>query len=107
VAQKLQFHRGWSLAISLQEGIAMPQKDHGSSIKDDERYEALRREGMSKEKAARIANTDRKEAGRRGGKSEKYENWSKEDLYDKAKEVGIEGRSQMSKKELIQSLRNH
>jgi hypothetical protein len=85
----------------------MPQKDHGSSIKDDERYEALRREGMSKEKAARIANTDRKEAGRRGGKSEKYENWSKEDLYDKAKEVGIEGRSQMSKKELIQSLRNH
>jgi hypothetical protein len=107
VAQKLQFHRGWSLAISLQEGNAMPQKDHGSSIKDDERYEALRREGMSKEKAARIANTDRKEAGRRGGKSEKYENWSKEDLYDKAKEVGIEGRSQMSKKELIQSLRNH
>jgi hypothetical protein len=85
----------------------MPQKNHGSSIKDDERYEALRKEGMSKEKAARIANTDRKEAGQRGGKSPKYEEWSKEDLYDKAKDVGIEGRSQMSKKELIESLRNH
>jgi hypothetical protein len=85
----------------------MPRKNHGSSIKDDERYEALREEGMSKEKAARIANTPRKEAGRRGGKSSKYEEWSKEDLYDKAKEVGISGRSQMSKKELIDSLRNH
>jgi hypothetical protein len=31
-------------------------KDHGSQIKDDEQYEALRREGASKEKAARIAN---------------------------------------------------
>ena len=31
-------------------------KDHGPSIKDDDTYEALRDEGMSKEKAARIAN---------------------------------------------------
>ena len=30
-------------------------KDHGPSVKDDERYEALRRDGASKEKAARIA----------------------------------------------------
>ena len=82
-------------------------KNHGSSIKDDEQYEALRRKGASKEKAARIANTPRKEAGRRGGKSAKYEDWSKDDLYDKAKEVGIGGRSQMSKKQLIDSLRNH
>ena len=34
-------------------------KEPGPSIKDDEQYEALRDEGMSKEKAARIANTDR------------------------------------------------
>jgi hypothetical protein len=85
----------------------MAQKDHGSSIKDDEQYEALRREGMSKEKAARIANTGRKKAAKRGGKSAKYEEWSKEDLYDKAREVGIEGRSNMSKDQLIDSLRNH
>jgi hypothetical protein len=31
-------------------------KDHGSSIKDDKQYEALRDKGMSKERAARIAN---------------------------------------------------
>jgi len=31
-------------------------KDHGSSIKDDETYEELRKQGESKEKAARIAN---------------------------------------------------
>ncbi|RRQ24231.1 Rho termination factor [Guyparkeria sp. SCN-R1] len=80
-------------------------KNHGNSIKDDEQYEALRDEGMSKEKAARIANTDRSKAGRRGGKSERYEDWSKESLYDKAREVGIEGRSTMNKGELIRALR--
>ena len=85
----------------------MAQKDHGPSIKDDEQYEALRRQGMSKEKAARIANTGRKKAAKRGGKSAKYEEWSKEDLYDKAREVGIDGRSNMSKDQLIDSLRNH
>ncbi len=82
-------------------------KDHGSQIKDDEQYEALRKEGMSKEKAARIANTDRGEAGEKGGKSPPYEDWSKDELYDKAQEVGIEGRSDMSKDELIDALRNH
>jgi hypothetical protein len=82
-------------------------KDHGPQIKDDERYEALRRQGMSKEKAARIANTPREVAGRRGGRSPKYEEWSKEELYAKAKEVGIEGRSDMSKEQLIDALRNH
>lgn len=82
-------------------------KKHGTSVKDDDRYEALRGKGMSKEKAARIANTPRKKAGRRGGKSGEYEDWSKEELYDKAKDVGIHGRSQMSKKDLIHSLRNH
>ena len=83
-------------------------KDHGSSVKDDEQYEALREEGMSKEKAARIANADsRSSTGRKGGKSSRYEDWSKDELYDKAQEVGIEGRSDMSKDELIDALRNH
>jgi hypothetical protein len=82
-------------------------KNHGSQIKDDEQYEALRREGASKEKAARIANTNRHEAGKRGGHSGKYESWSKDDLYRKAKEVGIDGRSRMDKGDLINALRNH
>ena len=52
-------------------------KDHGPQIKDDERYEALRRQGASKEKAARIANTSRSQAARRGGSSPRYEDWTK------------------------------
>ena len=31
-------------------------KDHGPSVKDDKQYEGLRKKGMSKERAARIAN---------------------------------------------------
>jgi hypothetical protein len=86
-------------------------KNHGPSVKDDRQYEALRREGASKEKAARIANasnnSSRSSVGRKGGKSGPYEDWSKSDLYDKAKQVGIEGRSTMSKSELVSALRNH
>lgn len=36
-----------------------------------------------------------------------YEDRSKDELYEKAKDVGIEGRSDMSKDELIDALRNH
>lgn len=80
-------------------------KDHGKQIKNDEQYEALRDEGMSKEKAARIANTEN--AGKKGGKSKKYEKRTKKELDQKAKEIGIEGYSQMTKDELIDELRNH
>jgi hypothetical protein len=78
-----------------------------SSIKDERQYRALRREGASKEKAARIAKSSRSSTGRKGGSSGSYEDWSKSDLYDKAKQVGIDGRSSMSKGELIKALRNH
>jgi hypothetical protein len=82
-------------------------KDHGPSIKDNEQYEKLRKKGESKEKAARIANTGRSQAGKRGGRSGSYEDWSKQDLQKRAREIGIEGRSGMSKGELINALRNH
>ena len=74
-------------------------------IKNKAQYEALRDEGYSKEKAARIANT--KNAGKKGGNADPYEERTKEELYNKAKDIGIEGRSQMSKKELIDALRNN
>ncbi len=79
-------------------------KDHGPSIQDDERYEALRETGMSKEKAARIANTPPDEMGERGAPGA-YEEWSKDELYEKARSVRIEGRSSMTKQELIGALR--
>ena len=82
-------------------------KEHGPSVKDDEQYERLREKGESKEKAARIANTGRSRAGRRGGKSGSYGDWSKQDLQKRAREIGIEGRSRMNKGELIDALRNH
>jgi hypothetical protein len=85
----------------------MPEKSHGPSIKDPEQYERLREKGESKEKAARIANTGRQTAARRGGESGSYEDWSKDDLQRRAAEIGIEGRSKMSKDELIGALRNH
>lgn len=75
------------------------------SIKNEEQYEALRDKGYSKEKSARIANTP--DAGEKGGKAKPYEEWTKEELYEQAKSVGIDGRSKMDKKELINALRNN
>jgi hypothetical protein len=89
----------------------MPGSKHGPSVKDPEQYEALRDEGMSKEKAARISNASakqgRRRVGRRGAKSPDYNDRTKAELLDKARQVGIEGRSKMSKAELISALRNH
>jgi chromatin segregation and condensation protein Rec8/ScpA/Scc1 (kleisin family) len=84
-------------------------KDHGASVKDDELYEKLREQGESKEKAARIANAKAggEDVSRKGGEAEDYEERSVEELRDRAAELGIEGRSEMSKSELIDALRNH
>jgi hypothetical protein len=85
----------------------MPSKSPGPSVKDPKQYEALRRQGESKEKAARIANTGRKSAAKKGGKSGSYDDWTKQDLQKRAAEIGIDGRSKMSKGELVKALRNH
>ncbi|NNF18520.1 MAG: Rho termination factor [Flavobacteriaceae bacterium] len=80
-------------------------KDNIPSVKNEEQYEALRDKGYSKEKAARIANTE--DSGVKGGHASKYEDRTKKELYEQAREIGIEGRSNMTKKELIKALRNH
>jgi len=87
----------------------MPGKDHGPSVKDDRLYEELREDGASKEKAARIANAKAggDDVSRKGGESGSYEDWTKEDLEERAAEIGIEGRSDMSKDELVDALTNH
>ena len=51
-------------------------KDHGLSVKDDETYEALREDGASKQKAARIANAQAnsdQHPSEKGGKQPPYE----------------------------------
>jgi hypothetical protein len=82
-----------------------------AQIKDEKQYQALRQEGNSEEKSARIANasagSSRKKVGQRGGKSPSYADWSKEDLVKRAREIGIKGRSSMTKAQLINALRNH
>ncbi len=83
----------------------------GPSVKDPELYEALRDDGASKEKAARIANaaanTSRSAVGRKGGRSGDYDDWTKADLMTRAREIGIRGRSTMTKSQLVDALRDH
>jgi hypothetical protein len=82
-----------------------------AQIKDEKTYQKLRDKGESKEKSARIANaaagSSRRRVGRKGGKSGAYDDWSKQDLVQRAREIGIRGRSTMTKAELVKALRNH
>ena len=70
-------------------------KDHGPSVKDDELYEALRKQGASEQKAARTLR-------HRGGTLDQR---TKSDLLEEAREIGIVGRSRMTKAELIKAIR--
>ena len=82
-----------------------------AQIKDEKTYQKLRDKGESKSKAARIANaaaaTSASKVGRKGGKSSSYDDWSKQDLVRRAREIGIKGRSTMSKAQLVKALRDH
>ena len=86
------------------------KKKPGPSVKDDKVYEAIRDEGGSKEKAARIANASaaqgRSSVGRKGGESGSYDDWKVEDLRKRAKELGMTGYSGKNKSELVSMLRD-
>ncbi len=81
-----------------------------ASLQDPELYEELRKDGASKQKAARISNAaaaqGRSAIGRKGGKSGDYEDWTVTELRKKAKEIGLTGYSGKKKSQLISSLRN-
>jgi hypothetical protein len=82
-----------------------------AQIKDEELYRKLRRKGDSREKAARIANeaagSSRRSVGKKGGKAGSYDDMTKDQLMKRARDIGIAGRSSMSKGELIKALRSH
>ncbi len=85
-------------------------KNANPSLKDPEMYEALRDDGASAQKAARISNAAAKKGrasvGRKGGKSPAYEEWTVPELKAKAKEIGLSGYSRQRKEDLILSLRD-
>lgn len=82
-----------------------------SSIKNEKLYKDLRKQGDSKEKAARISNAaaaqGKSSIGRWGGKSGSYAEWTVPQLKKRAKELGMSGYSSLTKDKLITKLRNH
>ncbi|MCH1867942.1 MerR family transcriptional regulator [Nocardioides sp. CFH 31398] len=98
----------------MAEKKASKENRDNPSLKDPELYEELREAGNSKEKAARISNAKaRSDAGdgpdpsERGGKHPSYEEWTVDELRERAAELDIEGRSSMNKDDLVDALRNH
>jgi len=89
----------------------MPRTKTPPSIKNEKLYEDLRKQGDSKEKAARISNAaaaqGRSRVSKRGGRSGSYDSWTVPDLRKRAKELGLTGYSRKSKRELISLIRNH
>lgn len=81
-----------------------------NSLKDPHMYEELRKDGASKQKAARVSNAaaarGRSSVARKGGKSGDYEEWSVGDLKHRAKELGMKGYSRLKKSELVSKIRH-
>ncbi|MER0237905.1 Rho termination factor [Fulvimarina sp. MAC8] len=89
--------------------MARKENENNPSLKAPDVYEELRDQGYSKGKAAAISNAQANpdmSPGKKGGKSPPYEEWTKEELYSRAQELDIEGRSDMIEDELIEVLRN-
>lgn len=97
----------------------MPQE--AWSDKDERQYEHVkeselekgRSEERAEEIAARTVNQQRREEGRTenettqgtGNPNTKLENRTKEELYNRAQELDVDGRSDMDKDELVEAIR--
>jgi hypothetical protein len=57
--------KGFVAEVRSSAGEEEMAKDHGSSVKNDKQYEGLRKKGMSKQRAASIANSS--ESSKKGG----------------------------------------
>jgi hypothetical protein len=97
-------------AATLRSYRRMPDKKD-PRLNDPELYEALRDDGASKKKAARIsnaaANEGRSAVGARGGESGSYEDWTVKELKGRARELDLHGYSSLNKSKLIDKLRSH
>lgn len=82
-------------------------KTHGSSIKDGEQSEARPRQGMTEETTARMGNASRTDAENQGDSSYKDDEWDKDELHDRPRELDLEGQSDRCKQGLIDTLRAH
>lgn len=105
-SQARNIRMGDAFACAHEKEIAMPKEL--PSIKDEDTYEALRDKGFGKTKAARIANAQANDAmhpSRKGGKAPPYEDWTKDELVGRARDLEVKGRSGMTKDELIDALR--
>jgi hypothetical protein len=91
----------------------MPKDETPPQLKNPEMYEALRKEGNSAEKSARISNaaaqrgSSEKSVAAKGGRSGSYDDWTVADLRDRAKELGLSGYGDAKKDDLIEMLRDH
>ena len=93
------------------------------SNKDERQYQHIKssakKRGRSNDRAeeiaARTVNKQRRQEGRTpnrstqgtGNPSTSLDSRTKQELYNRAKELDIEGRSQMSKAELVSAIRDH
>lgn len=75
-----------------------------SRLKNREQYEALETKDIVKKNRPALQTL---RTGTKGGKAKPYEEWTKKELYNKTKMIGIDGRSKMNKGELIDALRNN
>lgn len=69
------------------------------------RFQSLLERGLSREKAARVVNAEAPDGAPASGEPESYSDWTDEELYRHAGELGIEDRFGMGRDELIAAIR--